>query len=310
MLRASRSRLQHGEFDSRTAPFGGPHRQRPSHRHTAPATIGGVRLEGTPFQSQQVGLAQVLAGATPFKAGNINDTYRGAIRTDTGQDRPAIIKDLAARELANEVFAAALGLAAGLPIPPAYLAFATSDRLALKHGPLLEGGRLVFASVDVGQPQVAMLCQDHGNAAVMARLSAWSDAGQLYGFDALVANIDRHAGNLLFSGDREVWMIDHGHCFTGPTWGPGDFRPPEVRVRNRLSEWLTPHLGPAQRTRAAHGAGRLSEAVHTADFETLAVANHLAELLDEGDFSAVVTFLTGRHPHTPSIAAEALGVLL
>lgn len=257
--------------------------------------------------THRVGLAQVLGGAVAFKAGNINDTYRGVIRTDTG-DRPAIIKDLAPRELANEVLAAGLGLSAGLPIPPAYLAFASTDRLSTKYGPELEGGRLVFASVDVGQPQVAMLCRERGNVAVLGRLAAWAEAGRLYGFDALVANIDRHAGNLLFSGDQEVWMIDDGHCFTGPEWGHSDLMPPDIRVTNRLTEWLTPVLADRQRQLAAHRAAELAGDVGL-DFAALATANYLAELLDDGDFMAVVTFLQGRQPHTAGLAAEALGML-
>ena len=265
-------------------------------------------MTDTGTEAPRVRLARVLAGAVGFNVGNVSDTYRGAIRTPEG-DRPAVIKDLPPRELANEVLAAGLGLAAGLPIPPAYLAFASQDRLAACHGPALADGRLVFASVDVGQPQVAVLCRDQGNAAVLGRLAAWSEAGRLYGFDALVANIDRHAGNLLFSGDREVWMIDHGHCFTGPQWAHQDLTPPNVRVTNRLTEWLTPALGHRERSFAAHRAAELAGDV-TIDFEALAVANHLAELLDEGDFAAVVTFLQGRQPHTAGLAAEALGVLV
>ncbi|MBB5772828.1 hypothetical protein HNP47_002848 [Brevundimonas vesicularis] len=256
---------------------------------------------------RQVRLAQVLAGAVPFRAGNINDTFRGVVRTEDG-DRTAIIKDLAQRELANEVLAAALGLAIGLPIPPAYLAYAASDRFPATKGPLLDSGRLVFASVDVGQPQVAMLCEAHGHPAVLRRLAAWSEAGQLYGFDALVANIDRHAGNLLFSGDREVWMIDHGHCFIGPQWADRDLVPADVRVRSRLQEWLTPALGDRQKQLAAHEALRLGGSA-LVNFADLAVANYMAELLDEGDFNAVVTFLQGRQPYTAGMAAEALGML-
>ena len=40
-----------------------------------------------------VKLGTVLAGATPFKHGNINDTYRGVVFTDAGV-QPAIFKDL------------------------------------------------------------------------------------------------------------------------------------------------------------------------------------------------------------------------
>ena len=113
-------------------------------------------MESEPTGRAIVRLGLVLAGATPFKADNINDTYRGAVLLDDGE-RTAIIKDLEPKELANELLGAAIGTLLGLPIPPAVLAFASADRLAASKGPILNDGRLVFASVDVGQPQVAAL---------------------------------------------------------------------------------------------------------------------------------------------------------
>ena len=103
-------------------------------------------------------------------------------------------------------------------------------------------------------------------------------------------------------------MIDHGHCFTGPQWGQNDLTPPDVRVANRLKDWLTPVLADRQREQAAHRAAELASDV-TLDFSALAAANYLAELLDDGDFAAVVNFLQGRRPHTAGLAAEALGML-
>lgn len=103
-----------------------------------------------------VGLATVLAGARPFKEGNVNDTFRGQVLTHDGDTRAAIIKDLDARQLANELMGAALANAAGLPVPQAYLAMADPARLAASKGPEMAGGsRLLFASTDADTPPVA-----------------------------------------------------------------------------------------------------------------------------------------------------------
>lgn len=259
------------------------------------------------FSNSVVMLGQVLAGAVPFKAGNINDTFRGVVLTDAGE-RSAFIKDLEPRELANEVFAAALGLGLGLPVPPPCLALAMPDRLAASKGPILNGGRLVFASVDVNQPQVAMLYVGGAREAVLARLAQWQQLGHLYGFDALVANIDRHEGNLLFSGDREVWLIDHGHCFTGPGWVPADLAPPDRTVVNRLKDWLTPALNETQRVATANVATRVEIETARIDVRALAMSNHLAELLGSGDLEAVVAFVNERCAHIPRLASAALGL--
>jgi hypothetical protein len=260
-----------------------------------------------PGEATTVELGRVLAGATPFKVGNINDTFRGVVWTDRGE-RTAIIKDLEPRELANEVLAAALGRRLGLPIPPACLAFADSDALAVTKGPALDGGRLVFASIDVGQPQVAMLYNGGGGPSVLARLAQWPHMGRLYGFDALVANIDRHAGNLLFSGEREVWLIDHGWCFTGPNWNAGDLNPPERSVRSKLREWLTPALEEDQRQAASRVASSIEIDMARLDLRAVAVANHLSELLASGDLEAVLGYLQDRCAHVPRLAAETLNI--
>lgn len=258
---------------------------------------------------ESIGLAQVLEGATPFSVGNINDTFRGLIRLPDGSDKAAILKDLNPKELANEVLAAAVGIAIGMPIPPPYIALATFDRLATSKGPEIEGGRLVFASVDVKTPPVVMLYNGGLGPAVLQRLAQWPHVGKLYGFDALVANIDRHAGNLLFSGRDEVWLIDHGWCFTGPDWSSSDLSQPDAPVENRLREWLTPVLDLSRRSLAAGGASSVSESLRDTDFALLASANHVSGLLDDGDFAAVVDYLSGRCKHTTRLAAEALEML-
>ncbi len=241
--------------------------------------------------------------------GNVSDTYRGLIRRYDGQDCPAILKDLPAKELANEVLAAAIGIFLGLPIPRPYLAFASSDRLVTDKAPALADGHLLFASTDVKQPQVAMLLQGPIANVVLARLASWPETGKLYGFDSLVANVDRHAGNLLFSGDHQVWVIDHGRCFTGPEWQPTDLAQPGVASRNRLREWLTPVLDLVARSSAAGSASRIPSELAGVNLRELAAANHVAGLLSEGDFDAVVDFLTARQPFTPGLAAAALDML-
>jgi hypothetical protein len=75
----------------------------------------------------------------------------------------------------------------------------------------------------------------------------------VYGFDAWIANIDRHERNLLFSGDKEIWLIDHGHCFSGPQWNSADLEPQREYV-NRLQQWLTPAMSSARRAAVAGSA--------------------------------------------------------
>lgn len=267
----------------------------------------GVLMQSAEANLPIVELAQVLSGAVAFNEGNVSATYRGALQT-RGGIRTAIIKDLTPKELANEVLAAAVALTLGLPVPPPYLAFAHPDRFTAVNGPRVGDGRLVYASVDVSQPQVAMLCRTAGTSRVLQRLAQWRQLGRLYGFDAFVANVDRHQGNLLFSGDQEVWLIDHGYCFTGPNWEPSDLAPPGQQTVCRLRHWLTPTLDAKQREARAIEAASIEADTLVMNLRQVATLNYVAALLEDGDFDAVLTFLNERRRHVPRLASSALEI--
>jgi len=151
-----------------------------------------------------IGTARLLIGAVTFKdAGiaNLGDTYRAQILTKEGV-RNAIVKDIPMRELAYELMAAALAFELSLPVPPAYLVAADKSVLATKHAPKDGDESFLFGSVDLKSPSVAQIVNTKLGLDVAA-LRRVIDAlvlsgrlGNLYGFDAWSANIDRH----LYSG--------------------------------------------------------------------------------------------------------------
>ena len=252
----------------------------------------------------------MLAGARPFKEGNVNDTYRGQVLTEDQSTRAAIIKDLDQRQLANEIMGAALAKAAGLPVPQAYLAMAVPNALTATKGPQLENGsRLVFASADAHTPPVAQLYLGAAPDAVKGRLAEWSGIGKLYGFDAWIANVDRHERNLLFGGDSEVWLIDHGHCFSGPQWKSTDLDAAR-EYTNRLKDWLTPVMSTARRSAVAAAAASLEAHISASDPRRIGELNRMADLISSGDFAALVDFLSARCAHVPKLSAAALNIAI
>jgi hypothetical protein len=257
-----------------------------------------------------VELATVLAGARSFKdlgIPNVSDTYRGQILIGGGEVRTAIIKDIPVRELANEVVTAALGAALSLPVPKAYIALAEPAILATNHAPRLGSASLLFASTDVFTPSVAQIVVGSDFLVALKRVAAIllksSRLGSLYAFDAWLANIDRHIGNLLLGPD--VYLIDHGRCYTGPTWTAADLRP-AVIFRQRLKEWLTPVLPDVDRKRIATEAAAMTIALSKVDIEGVGTANRVPALLGDADFMALVDFLKERIVHVPRIAGDAL----
>jgi hypothetical protein len=140
-------------------------------------------------------------------------------------------------------------------------------------------------------------------------LPYWVDLGGVYGFDAWIANIDRHERNLLFSGDKEVWLIDHGHCFSGPGWKPADLDPPR-EYQNRLQQWLTPAMSSARRTAVAGSAASLEVRISAIDPNHIGQLNRVVELIDSADFGPLVDFLRARCQHVPRLAAAALNIVI
>lgn len=148
-----------------------------------------------------IGQVRILQGAAPFSANNVNATFRGLFLLPDQSRRHGVFKDLNLQQLVNELLAAVLGRELGLPVPTPYLGFAPAGVLSAKMCPLSNGsGHLVFVSEDVGTPNLAQQVQCGGGmlgAILVDVLRNWVSLGNLYAFDAWIANTDRHMGNLL-----------------------------------------------------------------------------------------------------------------
>lgn len=257
-----------------------------------------------------VGLARVLPGAVAFKEGNINDTYRALIELADGTTIGAIVKDLDAKELANELFAAVLADALDLPVPKAFLAAVDPGDLAVTKGPAnSDGDRLVFASADVAVPNVFVRysADPSSSDALLGALTAWPNLGRLYGFDSWIANVDRHAGNLLFGSGGEAWLIDHGWSFTGPNWTPAELDA-KADHRHRLSEWLTDRLTTGGKEMRAKQAAGLECDLPALDLLDAMNASMAGALLSTSDGAAVIKFLRDRIGQVAFYSNKALKV--
>ncbi|KIC48390.1 HipA family kinase [Tateyamaria sp. ANG-S1] len=258
-----------------------------------------------------VELATVLLGAKGFKDNNVNDTFRGQILTSKNETRQAIIKDLNLVQLCNELVAHSLARDVGLPIPDCYLGLARSDVLTATKAPTTpDGSRLVFVSVDVKVPNVTYRwtgSDEAGRKALQDQIVKWGDLGHLYAFDAWVANVDRHPGNLLFGGQNEFWLIDHGHCFTGPEWQANQLDP-SVEYRNKLSEWLTHVLTLEQKRQRATEVRKFGADIDGFDATETSKNSRITDLLPLQSVDALKGFLENRTAMVPVHASKALGV--
>ncbi|WP_158693362.1 HipA family kinase [Neorhizobium alkalisoli] len=263
-----------------------------------------------------IGFARVLAGATSFKdsgIANISETYRGQIYTADHETRFAIIKDIPARELANEIMAAAAAVALGLPVPPAYLAFIPEGDLEVKYAPRIEGGYILFASGDVASPSVASLVSkttfSPASIRKIVEILLGGDLAGVYEFDTWSANIDRHPGNILLSGSGSFWLIDQGYCFSGPNWAPADLVA-SAAFTNRLKNWVTPYLSKDEVDQLIAAIGAICAKAENVDLREVGKRGRIPDLIGNDDFEALLAFLTDRLPEVRRLTADALGRLM
>lgn len=263
-----------------------------------------------------VGFARVLSGASSFRDSgieNINETYRGQIYTENHETRFAIIKDVPAKELANEIMGAAAAKALGLPVPPAYIAFIPQGELEVKHAPSIDGGNVVFASCDVEEPFVASILRRGSFSRTVIRrvvdILLRGDLAGVFEFDTWSANVDRHPGNLLLSGSGAFWLIDQGYCFSGPKWVPSDLVA-DAAFTNRLKDWVTPNLSKNEVDALMGSIGAISSKAGEIDLREVGKRVRVPDLIGDDDFEALLAFLAGRLPEVRRLTADALGRLI
>jgi len=131
----------------------------------------------------------------------INHAVRGIVRTPEGEIEAFVKRLEDSREILVECVCAILARRLGLPVPEPLLVLVPD---------YLGGPGLAFGSAAVSHPNLQVRIQPNGQAAVFERLRKWKDLVRAACFDEWIANCDRHAGNLLYDGDAEFWLIDHG----------------------------------------------------------------------------------------------------
>lgn len=262
----------------------------------------------------KIQMAKVLAGAVPLQAGNFNEAFTGLVLMPDGvTTRGAFIKDMDAVQLVNEVMAWVLAKRVGLPIPDAYLAIVDPADLALTKAPTLaNGSAIAFVSIDAKAPNVLFRINQQASAAdkdkVIADLLQWADLGGLYAFDAWLANVDRNRKNLLFGGQNQVWLIDHGHCFTGPNWQIADLDP-DKEYLHKLSLWLTTFMTDEQKSARLKEASDFSATVAPLNIVAASDDALLPNRMQADRRDALVSFLDNRKAHIVGHASKALGML-
>jgi hypothetical protein len=252
---------------------------------------------------------RALPGLQPHTTKTFNSVYRGDVLLDNDDIERGFLKDLDPRQLANELLVGVLGQALGVAVPDIALVLVTPDiskefkKVADRTG----AGKVAFFSFDANAPTVAQILSAGGG--LPPTLKSSPTTGQMYGFDTWVANVDRHRNNILLSGAGKAFLIDHGHCFTGPEWKKEQLNAAK-EYPTPLAGWLTPQLSDQEKSQAISDVLNLVKTMIKTDVHA-AMSDALSEqLYGSEDSDALLGFLEGRIQHVEKLAAASLGILV
>lgn len=152
---------------------------------------------------EKIEVATLLPGASPFSDKNINQTWKGHVRT-LNDTVVVFAKIIEPREICVEAFCAILGREVGLPIPKPFLILADSETLDI-----IPSGQhaLMFGSEDAAYPSFRRYADCQEAYEKLQNFKASLDVGV---FDEWIANHDRNVGNILYDGGDDFLFIDHG----------------------------------------------------------------------------------------------------
>jgi len=253
-------------------------------------------------------LAPGASPLSPSGGKGVNETWKGRVHLLDGSTVPAYVKLLTQRQLTNELFGAELARAVGMPVPETYLVRVDkSDYTAMFAQHNIEATQIMaFGSRDVGVKSLARRYQVEGVAFkkwFVCHCSRWK---RVVSFDGWIANADRHLGNALIGGPDELWLIDHGHSFTGPAWSEDKLLPNAMvpnRLVNELNDVITNEIRDAIAEEAAD-AQRMFELAHV---EGVLEDSNASELLSPSERQALIKFVEQRKAKVMELVGEAIG---
>jgi hypothetical protein len=218
----------------------------------------GRRYRGS--AARVIELGHFLPGATLLREEKgVSETYTGII--EVGERKlNAYVKFLSDRELVNELLGSVLARASDLKSPPAFIVevrradYPTAARFQASNAEIISA----FATQALNLRSFNRSAYLQSPDARKAFVASWAEWPDVMGFDDWIANGDRHGGNFLIGEQGKVWLIDHGHSFTGPSWQVAALQA-QCCVPARLwSETIQPHVSLSDRHAAS---ARVTKAV-------------------------------------------------
>lgn len=238
----------------------------------------------------------LLPGAKPFSDCNINQTWKGHVKTAT--DTVVVYAKLIdAREICVEAFCAILGRQLGIPIPKPYLILADSNSL-----PIIPEGQhaLMFGSEDADFPSFRRYANCEQAFIRLQKFKSTLDVGV---FDEWIANHDRNIGNILYDGGDNFLFIDHGLAI------PNGMNPLSPASDNNIIRALFSIQSELEKFRTMKTTLQdITPTYNLLKLDEIMRQTHSEKYLEEDEITHVLDFLTNRLSVINSLIRCRLGI--
>lgn len=258
-------------------------------------------------------IAMLAAGAKlkrQASGAGVNATLVGDVHLLDSSTKPAYVKLLEGRRLANELLALELAARLALAVPEAFVVrLRRSDHASLFNTLNMPFEEVYgFGTAALAANSLAREFNVNDPSFIkwfFVTLKQWKD---VVAFDAWVANEDRHANNLLVDKQLKLWLIDHDLALGGRR-DVASLRPDEV-TRNRLVNDFGPLVDLRHRHEVVDECHRFQESANAVDVPAAAKASEAGLFISEEELNQLVLYVERRRALVPAILAESLGVPL
>lgn len=162
----------------------------------------------------EIGLGQVLQAKNlnddPYYS--INKVQCAIVQTATSREKMVIKPKLSPEEVIREFYSACIAHELNLPVPSQYLVLDAKTKQIFYGCQYCDypdlGRKIRNAPAYIEQ--------------LFLTLRKWKGFRTTIVFDELIHNVDRHLGNILWAGDKDYVLIDHGLTFGATLDGKPD----------------------------------------------------------------------------------------
>lgn len=238
------------------------------------------------------------------------ETYKADLLRPNGKTVTGYVKLTSdPRKIIAELVSSQLGHALGLKIPRPFLAILDTSIIPDDISCRFTGTIACFASKQAGKRTYSLERCIQGSDLVLSGAIANFNLNETASFDELIANDDRHLGNIVYAPDKqECWLIDHGRALTGSYWDLWGLDDPTVSVNNVLVDKPQQQWDEPMRRQVIKDAIDLVAKCSQVAMDELDMDGHIAKIDPSTDRQEIINFLQARIHHTVSLLCQRLGI--